>query len=62
MIISTMAHNQEANEALTEEVKDLVKDLQERNHRLFDKIEELEDLVLELRRELDDSHNKFYDV
>lgn len=57
-----MAHNQEANEALTEEVKDLVKDLQERNHRLFDKIEELEDLVLELRRELDDSHNKFYDV
>ena len=62
MIISTMAHNQDANDALTMEVKDLVKDLQERNHRLFEKIEELEDLVLELRRELDDSHNKFYDV
>lgn len=57
-----MAHNQDANDALTMEVKDLVKDLQERNHRLFEKIEELEDLVLELRRELDDSHNKFYDV
>ena len=56
-----MAHNQDANDALTEEVKELVKDLQERNHQLFQKIDELEDLVLELQRELDDSHNKFYD-
>jgi len=57
-----MAYNQQANDALTDEVKSLVKDLQERNHQLFEKIEELEDLVLELKRELDDSHNKFYDV
>lgn len=56
-----MAHNQDANDALTEEVKELVKDLQERNHQLSQKIDDLEDLVLELQRELDDSHNKFYD-
>ena len=36
-----MAYNQQANDALTDEVKSLVKDMQDRNHHVFDKIEEL---------------------
>jgi len=57
-----MAHNQEAADALTEEVKDLVKDLQDRNIHLEKKVESLSDYIKELRREIDDMENKEYDV
>jgi hypothetical protein len=57
-----MAHNQEANDALTTEVKILVKELQDRNHDLLKKTTQLEDLVLELRQQLADTHDRIYDV
>jgi peptidoglycan hydrolase CwlO-like protein len=57
-----MAHNQEANDALTTEVKDLVKELQERNRELFSKIDQLNYLVVELRQQLADTHDRIYDI
>lgn len=57
-----MAHNQEANDALTTEVKDLVKELQERNRELFSKIDQLNSLVVELRQQLSDTHDRIYDI
>lgn len=57
-----MAHNQDAKDALTTEVKDLVKDLQEHNRELSLKTEQLQKLIVELKTQLADSHDRIYDV
>ena len=57
-----MAHSQDAADALTNEVKDLVKDLQDRNVHLEEKVESLSDYIKELRQEISDMENKEYDV
>lgn len=57
-----MAHSQEAADALTQEVRDLVKDLQDRNNHLVKKVESLSTYIKELRQEIDDMENKEYDV
>lgn len=57
-----MAHSQDAADALTNEVKDLVKELQDRNVHLEKKVESLSTYIKELRQEIDDMENKEYDV
>lgn len=57
-----MAHSQDAADALTNEVKDLVKDLQDRNGQLEKKLESLSDYIKELHQQMDDMHDRFYDV
>jgi predicted nuclease with TOPRIM domain len=57
-----MAHSQDAADALTNEVKDLVKDLQDRNGQLEKKLDSLSDYIKELHQQMDDMHDKFYDV
>jgi len=57
-----MAHSQDAADALTEEVKDLVKDLQGRNYELQSKIDSLSDYIAELHQQMSDMQNREYDV
>jgi len=57
-----MAHSQDAADALTAEVKDLVKDLQDRNQHLERKVDTLSTYIIELRQEISDMENKEYDV
>lgn len=57
-----MAHSQDAADALSEEVKDLVKDLQGRNYELQGKIDSLSDYIAELHQQMSDMQNKEYDV
>jgi chaperonin cofactor prefoldin len=57
-----MAVNPEAADALTQEVKDLVKDLQDRNNHLEKKVESLSTYIKELRQEISDMENREYDV
>ena len=57
-----MAHSQEAADALTDEVKDLVKDLQDANKGLQDKVASMSTYIIELKQQMDDMHDRFYDV
>lgn len=57
-----MAVNPEAADALTQEVKDLVKDLQDRNNHLEKKVESLSTYIKELRQEISDMENREYDI
>ena len=57
-----MAHSQEAADALTDEVKDLVKDLQDANKGLQDKVTSMSTYIIELKQQMDDMHDRFYDV
>ena len=57
-----MAVSPEAADALTQEVKDLVKELQDRNIHLEKKVESLSTYIKELRQEISDMENKEYDV
>ena len=57
-----MAHSQEAADALNDEVKDLVKDLQYQNKNLEKEVESLSTYIIELKQQMDDMHDKFYDV
>ena len=57
-----MAVNPEAADALTQEVKDLVKDLQEHNKHLEKKVESLSTYIKELRQEISDMENREYDI
>ena len=57
-----MAHSQDAADALTEEVKDLVKHLQDRNCDLESKVNSLSDYIAELHQQMSDMQNKEYDV
>ncbi|AMO43058.1 hypothetical protein R1080702_049 [Cyanophage S-RIM32] len=57
-----MAVSPEAADALTQEVKDLVKDLQEHNKHLEKKVESLSTYIKELRQEISDMENREYDV
>jgi chaperonin cofactor prefoldin len=57
-----MAVSPEAADALTQEVKDLVKDLQDRNNHLEKKVESLSTYIKELRQEISDMENREYDV
>lgn len=57
-----MAYSQDAADALTQEVKDLVKDFQDRNNHLEKKVESLSDYIKELRQEISDMENKEYDI
>lgn len=57
-----MAHSQDAADALTEEVKDLVKDLQSRNYELKSEIDSLSNYIAELHQQMSDMQNKEYDV
>ena len=57
-----MAHSQDAADALTEEVKDLVKDLQSRNNELKSEIDSLSNYIAELHQQMSDMQNKEYDV
>jgi len=57
-----MAHSQDAADALTNEVKDLVKDLQDQKLTLEKKVESLTDYINELHQQMSDMQNKEYDV
>lgn len=57
-----MAVSPEAADALTQEVKDLVKDLQDRNNHLEKKVESLSTYIKELRQEISDMENREYDI
>lgn len=57
-----MAHSQEAADALTDEVKDLVKDLQDVNKGLQEKVASMSTYITELKQQMDDMHDRFYDV
>ena len=57
-----MAYSQDAADALNDEVKDLVKDLQERNNHLEKKVESMSAYIVELNQEISDMVNKEYDV
>ena len=57
-----MAHSQDAADALTEEVKDLVKHLQDRNYDLESKVNSLSDYIAELHQQMSDMQNREYDV
>ena len=57
-----MAVSPEAADALTQEVKDLVKDLQDHNIHLQNKVESLSNYIKELRQEISDMENREYDV
>jgi len=57
-----MAHSQDAADALNNEVKDLVKDLQDRNQHLEKRVETLSAYIIELNQQMSDMVNKEYDV
>jgi len=57
-----MAHSQDAADALNNEVKDLVKDLQDRNQNLEKRVETLSAYIIELNQQMSDMVNKEYDV
>mgnify|MGYP001057014614 CR=1 FL=1 len=57
-----MAHSRDAADALNDEVKDLVKDLQDRNQHLEKKVESMSVYIVELNQEISDMVNKEYDV
>lgn len=57
-----MAHSQDAADALNNEVKDLVKDLQNRNQHLEKRVETLSAYIIELNQQMSDMVNKEYDV
>ena len=57
-----MAHSQEAADALTDEVKDLVKVLQDQNKNLEKEVESMSTYIIELKQQMDDMHDRFYDV
>lgn len=57
-----MAVSPEAADALTQEVKELVKDLQEHNKHLEKKVESLSTYIKELRQEISDMENREYDI
>lgn len=57
-----MAHSQDAADALNDEVKDLVKDIQDRNQHLEQKVESMSAYIIELNQEISDMVNKEYDV
>lgn len=57
-----MAHSQEAADALTDEVKDLVKDLQNQNKNLEKEVASLSTYIIQLKQQMDDMHDRFYDV
>jgi predicted RNase H-like nuclease (RuvC/YqgF family) len=57
-----MAHSQEAADALTDEVKDLVKDLQDQNKNLEKEVKSMTTYIIELKQQMDDMHDRFYDV
>jgi NTP pyrophosphatase (non-canonical NTP hydrolase) len=57
-----MAHSRDAADALNDEVKDLVKDLQDRNQHLEKKVESMSAYIVELNQEISDMVNKEYDV
>lgn len=57
-----MAHSQHAADALNNEVKDLVKDLQGRNQHLEKRVETLSAYIIELNQQMSDMVNKEYDV
>jgi len=57
-----MAYSQDAANALNDEVKDLVKELQDRNKHLEKKVETLSTYIIELKQEISDMVNKEYDV
>lgn len=57
-----MAYSQDAADALNDEVKDLVKDLQDRNNHLEKKVESMSAYIVELNQEISDMVNKEYDV
>jgi len=57
-----MAHSQDAADALTQEVKDFVKNLQDRNCDLESKVKSLSDYIAELHQQMSDMQNKEYDV
>lgn len=57
-----MAYSQDAADALNDEVKELVKDLQDRNKHLEKKVESMSAYIVELNQEISDMVNKEYDV
>jgi len=57
-----MAHSQDAADALTNEVKDLVKDLQDVNKGLQEKVASMSAYIIELKQQIEDMHDRFYDV
>jgi gas vesicle protein len=57
-----MAVNQEAAEALSNEVKELVKDLQDQNQELVSKVESLTEYTKELQKQIDDLTNRDYEL
>jgi len=57
-----MAHSREAADALTDEVKDLVKDLQDVNKGLQEKVTSMSTYIIELKQQIGDMHDRFYDV
>ena len=57
-----MAHSQDAADALNDEVKDLVKNLQDRNQHLEQQVESMSAYIIELNQEISDMVNKEYDV
>lgn len=57
-----MAHSQDAADALNDEVKDLVKNLQDRNQHLEKRVETLSAYIIELNQQMSDMVNKEYDV
>ena len=57
-----MAHSQDAADALTNEVKDLVKDLQDVNKGLQEKVASMSTYIIELKQQMEDMHDRFYDV
>ena len=57
-----MAHSQEAADALTDEVKDLVKVLQDQNKNLEKEVESMSTYIIQLKQQMDDMHDRFYDV
>ena len=57
-----MAHSQEAADALSDEVKDLVKVLQDQNKNLEKEVESMSTYIIQLKQQMDDMHDRFYDV
>lgn len=57
-----MAVNQEAADALNQEVKDLVKELQQKNADLEKQVESLSEYNQELLQEISDMHDREYEV
>lgn len=57
-----MAVNQEAAEALSNEVKDLIKALQDQNQKLDSKVQALTEYVKELEHQIEDLTNLDYEL